>query len=164
MIKEVNDFNERLRYMVPKDLEIEPLRLRIGFYHGEVIFGPFGRKGKTDYTAIGKPVNTAARYQSAAHPNHLVISEEAYQILFEAGLVRQHFEMITKDSLCDAYANARIDDIFIPTTQRMKGIERPHQIRMILLDAKYPNIVLEQIERYLKDQKTGAYRIADGLT
>jgi len=161
MVKELNEFNETLKHMIPHDVEIDPLRLRIGFYHGSVIFGPFGRKGKTDFTAIGKPVNTAARYQSASHPNHLVISEEAYQILLEAGVVQKHFEEITQNKDCDAYAHARINDIFVPTSQRMKGIEKPHDIRMILLDANYPNLILEQVQRYLKDQKGGAYRIAD---
>lgn len=81
--------------------------------------------------------------------------------MLEAGVVQKHFEEITQHTECDAYKNAEIDDIFVPTSQRMKGIEKPHDIRMVLLDASYPKMISDQINHYLKDPAKGAYRIAD---
>jgi adenylate cyclase len=39
----------------------EPVSFGVGIHTGEVVFGPVGLPGRSDYTAIGDTVNTAAR-------------------------------------------------------------------------------------------------------
>ena len=54
------------------------LGVGIGIHSGELSFGEFGRSHR-DLTAIGTVVNTAARAQSAANADQILITEEVYQ-------------------------------------------------------------------------------------
>ena len=56
-------------YRVPQ------LRMRCGIHQGKAVVGMFGGGQRKDYTAIGKTVNIAARLQSVATPNSILISE-----------------------------------------------------------------------------------------
>ena len=62
-----------------------PLQVRIGLSSGFCTVGNFGSSDRLDYTAIGSPVNLAARVQSAATPGAILISEDTYS------LVKEHF-------------------------------------------------------------------------
>ena len=62
-----------------------PLQVRIGLSSGFCTVGNFGSSDRLDYTAIGSPVNLAARVQSAASPSSILISEDTYS------LVKEHF-------------------------------------------------------------------------
>jgi class 3 adenylate cyclase/tetratricopeptide (TPR) repeat protein len=61
------------------------LRIRIGINTGPVIVGTVGSDLKMDYTAIGDTTNLAARLQSLARPDAILISEATHRI------VRQRF-------------------------------------------------------------------------
>lgn len=61
------------------------LDVRIGIDTGEVVVGNLGQRG--EYTAIGDPVNTANRVQTAAEPGSVYISETTAQ------LVRSRFRL-----------------------------------------------------------------------
>lgn len=61
------------------------LDVRIGIDTGEVVVGNLGQRG--EYTAIGDPVNTANRVQTAAVPGSVYISETTAQ------LVRSRFRL-----------------------------------------------------------------------
>lgn len=62
-----------------------PLEIRVGLSTGFCTVGNFGSSDRLDYTAIGSPVNLAARVQSAASPSSILISEDTYL------LVKDHF-------------------------------------------------------------------------
>lgn len=52
------------------------LHMGIGISTGYVVTGIFGSSKKKEYTALGLPVNIAARLQKLAGPGEIVISEE----------------------------------------------------------------------------------------
>ncbi len=58
-----------------------PLRIRIGINTGPVIVGTVGNDLKMDYTAIGDTTNLAARLQSLARPDAILISEATYRVV-----------------------------------------------------------------------------------
>ena len=53
----------------------------IGVHCGEAIVGNLGPSFRKDFTAIGDPVNTAARLESNAKPSQVLISEDVYKAL-----------------------------------------------------------------------------------
>ena len=55
--------------------KIPLLQMRCGIHQGKAVVGMFGGGQRKDYTAIGKVVNIAARLQSVAAPNSILISE-----------------------------------------------------------------------------------------
>jgi class 3 adenylate cyclase len=63
------------------------IEIRIGINTGPVIVGTVGNDLKMDYTAIGDTTNLAARLQTVARPNTLLISDAT------ARFVRAHFAL-----------------------------------------------------------------------
>jgi len=57
------------------------LQMGIGISSGKVVTGIFGSISKKEYTALGMPVNIAARLQKLAAPGEMVISEETLKSL-----------------------------------------------------------------------------------
>lgn len=57
------------------------LQMGIGISSGKVVTGIFGSISKKEYTALGMPVNIAARLQKLAAPGEMVISEETFKSL-----------------------------------------------------------------------------------
>jgi class 3 adenylate cyclase len=66
---------------------IENFQMRVGLNTGLVVVGNVGSAGHMEYLAVGDSVNLAARLQSAASPNSVLISEST------ARLVRHAFEL-----------------------------------------------------------------------
>ncbi len=62
---------------------LSPLQVRIGIATGEVFVGSIGSRGHLEYTAIGRPVNLAARLEGKAPPGGVLISRETYELVKE---------------------------------------------------------------------------------
>lgn len=71
-----------------------PLQVRMGVSTGYCTVGDFGSPQRLDYTAFGSPVNLAARLQSLAPPEKIVISD-ATQALVGNEIDTEHFQTIT---------------------------------------------------------------------
>ncbi len=67
---------------------LPPVKVSIGVNSGEVVSGNIGSESlaRLDFTVIGDVVNTAARYETAAAENQILIGEDIYE------KVRQSFE------------------------------------------------------------------------
>ncbi len=61
--------------------DLPPVRVSIGINAGQVVSGNIGAESlaRLDFTVIGDVVNTAARYQSAAGENQILIGEDIYE-------------------------------------------------------------------------------------
>lgn len=58
-----------------------PLRVRIGIHSGPVVVGAMGSVGRQEHLALGDTPNIAARVQSAARPDELLISEATHRLV-----------------------------------------------------------------------------------
>jgi len=76
MLNRLDNLNEQF-----KSEGIEPVRIGIGLHVGEVVVGQLGSHNRSEYTAIGDTVNTAARIEGLTKQMGmaLIISEAAYQ-------------------------------------------------------------------------------------
>jgi len=59
----------------------EPIDMGIGICAGEVVVGPIGSSIRRNFTAIGDPVNVAARLTARAKGREIIISEEVWKNL-----------------------------------------------------------------------------------
>ena len=89
-----------------------PLRIRIGIATGYCSVGNFGSQSRVQYTAVGGPVNLAARLEAAAEPGGILLAHSTF------GLVREDF-------------------VFEPAgTLSLKGLVRPiHAYRAVRVAA-----------------------------
>lgn len=71
---------EYMNHELASELQ-QPIQFGIGIHGGEVIIGDIGFRDHTVFTALGDPVNVAARLQdmTKAHNCSVIISEEVYQ-------------------------------------------------------------------------------------
>jgi PAS domain S-box-containing protein len=65
---------------IPED---ERLFFSIGIHVGDAVVGNVGSQLRKDYSAIGDAVNLAKRLQEIAHPNQIILSQEAYDHVAE---------------------------------------------------------------------------------
>jgi class 3 adenylate cyclase len=61
----------------------QPFRVRMGINSGFCNVGNFGSTDRMDYTVIGAEANLAARLQSIANPDTIVISHETYVLVHD---------------------------------------------------------------------------------
>lgn len=59
----------------------QPLQVRIGINSGYCTVGNFGSDQRLEYTALGGPVNLAARLQARAEPDSIYLSESTWLLL-----------------------------------------------------------------------------------
>lgn len=67
----------------------EPFRIRMGINTGFCNVGNFGSADRMDYTIIGAEANLAARLQSIAEPDHIVMSYETYALVCDLVAARK---------------------------------------------------------------------------
>ena len=63
---------------LPKDMQI-----RMGIATGYCTVGNFGSEQKLDYTALGRPVNVAARLEGLADPNAILVDQNTYNLIHD---------------------------------------------------------------------------------
>ncbi len=71
LLKEINQAREAAGKV--------PINVRVGINSGQMMAGIFGTEQRLEYTVIGDVVNLAARLESIAPTNSVVIGEDVYQ-------------------------------------------------------------------------------------
>ena len=59
----------------------EEIQVRMGISTGYCTVGDFGSQQRLDYTAFWSPVNLAARLESHALPNEIVVSQQTFELI-----------------------------------------------------------------------------------
>ena len=70
------------------------IKVRMGITTGYCTVGNFGSEQRLDYTVLGSPVNLAARLQTHAPTDAILVAEETYHLI-NAQLECEHFDEIT---------------------------------------------------------------------
>jgi class 3 adenylate cyclase len=71
---------ESYREKIQRDYEMD-FGVRVGLNTGLVVVGNIGSDYKFEYTAMGDAINLAARMQTAAEPNSILISENTHRLV-----------------------------------------------------------------------------------
>ena len=74
----------------------QPFRVRMGINTGFCTVGNFGSDQRLDYTVIGSPVNLAARLQSNAEPDSILVSETTWLLVRDVAQFTEAGEMMLK--------------------------------------------------------------------
>jgi adenylate cyclase len=62
----------------------QPLRVRMGINTGYCTVGNFGSENRIEYTVLGSPVNLAARLQTAAEPDTILLGQSTHVLIADA--------------------------------------------------------------------------------
>jgi class 3 adenylate cyclase len=77
-------------------LTVAPLEVRIGIGSGLATVGTFGAENRADYTAVGVPVNRAARLEPLAPPGGILVDDRTRELLDGAIAVEAFGEVALK--------------------------------------------------------------------
>lgn len=77
-------------------ISVSPLEVRIGIGSGMATVGTFGAEHRADYTAVGAPVNRAARLEPLAPPGGILVDARTSELLDGAFAVETFGEVTLK--------------------------------------------------------------------
>jgi class 3 adenylate cyclase len=77
-------------------IEVAPLEVRIGIGSGLATVGTFGAEHRAEYTAVGVPVNRAARLEPLALPGGILVDARTRELVADAAAVEAFGEIALK--------------------------------------------------------------------
>ncbi|MBN2534316.1 MAG: HAMP domain-containing protein [Spirochaetales bacterium] len=93
---EMRDTMEELRKIWKTEGFKKPFHVRSGIHTGYCTIGNFGSENRMDYTIIGNTVNLAARLESAAKPDTILISQDTYSLVQNEILCKPSIKITAK--------------------------------------------------------------------
>ncbi|MHA1529477.1 MAG: adenylate/guanylate cyclase domain-containing protein [Alphaproteobacteria bacterium] len=85
------------------------LKVRMGITTGYCTVGNFGSEQRLDYTVLGSPVNLAARLQTLAPPDTVLVAEGTYNLIGEQ-VECEHFDELTPKGFARPVQVYRVKD------------------------------------------------------
>jgi adenylate cyclase len=77
-------------------LAVDPLEVRIGIGSGMATVGTFGAEHRADYTAVGVPVNRAARLEPLAPPGGILVDARTRELLDDSTTIEAFGDVALK--------------------------------------------------------------------
>jgi len=85
------------------------LKVRMGITTGYCTVGNFGSERRLDYTVLGSPVNLAARLQTLAPPDAILVGESTYNLI-DGHVECEHFDELTPKGFARPVQIYRVKD------------------------------------------------------
>ena len=134
----------------------KPLNARIGIHTGVCTVGNFGSDLRLDYTVLGSPVNLAARLESMAEPNTILIDENTKNLI-EEDVECKEFESFIPKGFSRAIQVCKVNEFF-PSKHRIQRKKLSHvgeRVEINVLDSSDIHAAmkeLREIQEYLEKQ------------
>jgi class 3 adenylate cyclase len=128
------------------------LHVRMGIATGYCTVGNFGSEQLLEYTALGAPVNLAARLQDLARPDTIVI-DEATHALIAAHVATTALEAITPKGFSRPVMIHRVDD-FLSGEHRERRRHLSHtgqRVEVNVIDSSNIRAAIEELRRIQQD-------------
>ena len=136
----------------------EGLSVRMGITTGYCTVGNFGSEQRMDYTVLGSPVNFAARLQTLAPPNEILISEQTYNLVNES-FVCEKFQDFQPKGFSRSLKVFKLKD-------SKAGVEIKKETHQIINNGKFISINIQnksQIKDAIKELKDMQVILETGL-
>jgi len=125
------------------------LSVRVGIATGFCTVGNFGSDQRLDYTVLGSPVNLAARLQTSAPPNEVLIEENTFN------LIREHvecefFEEMTPKGFTRATRTYRVKEFISEEHLRHNRLllsRTGDRVEVTVLDSSDIRAAIEELRR-----------------
>ena len=132
------------------------ISIRMGIATGYCTVGNFGSDLRLDYTVLGSPVNLAARLESMAEPDCMLIDENTKNLIEEDVECKEYDSFIPK-GFSRAIQVFKVNDFISPKhrTQRKKLSHTGQRVEINVLDSSDIHAAmkeLRQIQEYLEEQ------------
>ncbi len=124
------------------------LRVRMGITTGYCTVGNFGSEQRLDYTVLGSPVNLAARLQTLAPPDAILVAESTYNLI-DAHVECEPFDELTPKGFARPVQVYRVKDF--RSTEHRQGRRRLSRsgdhVEVNVIDSSNIRAAIEELRR-----------------
>ncbi len=124
------------------------IRVRMGITTGFCTVGNFGSDQRLDYTVLGSPVNLAARLQTLAPADSILVSEDTYNLV-NSHLECEPFEEITPKGFARPLQTYQVNDFISDEhRERRRRLSRVGEhVEVNVIDSSDIRAVIEELHR-----------------
>ena len=144
MLKRVGELNNHWKKLGV----IDGIKVRMGISTGFCTVGNFGSDLRLDYTVLGSPVNLAARLQTMADHNSILIDEYTKDLI-KSHVNSKHFDEITPKGFARAVQIFQLKD-FKSAKHRERRKSLTHvgeRVEVSVLDSSNIRAAIEELKR-----------------
>ena len=128
------------------------IQIRMGIATGHCTVGNFGSEQRLDYTAVGRPVNLAARLQGLADPSTIVVDQNTYHLINDHVICENAGEIIPK-GMARAVQLYKISDFLSDNhrQKRQKLSKSGKYVEVNVISTSDMHAVIEELAQIQKD-------------